>query len=217
MSGLFYAGNNMNMSQYFEILDEEKVADGFFQLNRYRLRHTSYHGGWCEEIVRERLEGLSAASALMYDPLRDQVVLIEQFRVGLMGQEERPFCLETVSGFCDKMDESPEDVAIREVAEEANLTVKQMHAIGDFYISPGFSVEKMFLYCAWVDASKAGGIHGLREEGEEIKVVVMSRQEAMKHLFTRVQSTSLIMCLQWLELNHEELLSEWGFNSTRLL
>ena len=86
------------MQEQVEIIAEETAFRGFFKLNRYRLRHSSFNGGWCGEIVRERIEDLAAASVLLYDPVRDSVVLVEQFRIGLHGQAESAWSLETVSG-----------------------------------------------------------------------------------------------------------------------
>jgi ADP-ribose pyrophosphatase len=198
------------MQEQVEIIAEEAAFRGFFKLNRYRLRHSSFHGGWCGEIVRERIEDLAAASVLLYDPVRDQVVLVEQFRIGLHGQAESPWSLETVSGYCDRAHESPEEVARREVVEETGCRLEALHHIGSFFVSPGMSVEQIHLYCGRVDSSSADGVHGLEHEGEELRVVVLSRQEALAGLFGRLRSTSVIMAMQWLEANRGALLRTWG-------
>jgi ADP-ribose pyrophosphatase len=197
------------MAKDYEILDRETVWRGFFQLDRLTLRHDSFHGGWCEPIVRERLERLAAVSVLLFDPVRDELVLVEQFRAGLVGQVDRPWCLETVSGFCDKDHESNEEVARREVVEETGCELLELTQIGSFFVSPGFSVETITLFCGRVDAAKADGVHGLADEGEEIRVVVMAREAATAELFGRVNSTSLLIALQWLEANRERLIEEW--------
>ena len=198
------------MTYKFELLSNQAVFDGFFRLNRYRLRHTSFHGGWCDEMVRERIERLAAVSILLYDPALDSLVLVEQFRIGLMGTLDPPWSVETVSGFCDTDHESPEQVARREVVEETGCRLKALTHIGEFFVSPGMSVERINLYCGWVDASNAGGVHGLEHEGEEMRVVVMPRAEALRELFGRLNTTSVIMALQWLDANRERLLREWG-------
>lgn len=198
------------MSKQFEVLDQEQTCDGFFKLNRYRLRHTSFHGGWLEPIVRERLENIAAVSVLLYDPQRDELVLVEQFRVGLMGQVDEPWTLETVSGFCDTAHESPEQVARREVIEETGCTLQTLTHIGGFFVSPGMSVERIELYCGRVDADQADGVHGLAHEGEEIRVVRMPRAAALGELFGRLNSTSILIAVQWLEAHRDELLGAWG-------
>ncbi len=197
------------MDKKYQLLETTEAFSGFFKLNRYRLQHSSFEGGDCPPIVRERLEGLAAVSVLLYDPKTDEVVLIEQFRVGLMGQEEEPWAVETVSGFCDKEHEQPEDVARREVQEETGCELLALTPIGEFYVSPGMSVEKISLYCGCVDARCAGGVHGLPEEGEEIRVLVMPRRKAMDALFDSLNTTSVIMTLQWLAMNYHRLQEEW--------
>ena len=198
------------MTLKFELLSNKTVLDGFFKMNRYRLRHSSFHGGWCDEMVRERIERLAAVSVLLFDPASDRLVLVEQFRVGLMGTVDPPWSLETVSGFCDREHELPEQVARREVVEETGCTLKALTHIGEFFVSPGMSVERINLYCGWVDAADAGGVYGLEHEGEEMRVVTLSREEARAELFGRLNSTSVIMALQWLEANRASLLEQWG-------
>ncbi len=167
------------MTMKFELHGSEAVYEGFFKLNRYRLQHSSFHGGWCTQMVRERIERLAAVSVLLYDPQLDTLVLVEQFRIGLMGTVDPPWSLETVSGFCDREHELPEEVARREVVEETGCALRALTHIGEFFVSPGMSVERINLYCGWVDAGNAGGIHGLDHEGEEMRVVTLSRAEAL--------------------------------------
>lgn len=200
------------MKKDYQIIDSRTASDGFFKMKRLELRHTSYQGDWCPTVVRERIEDISAAAVLLYDPDQDAVVLVEQFRCGMMGVQDPPWCLEIVAGFCDKAHESPEDVARREVVEETGCEALDMRPIGSFFVSPGFSVEQIFLYVARVDSTRAAGIHGLAHEGEEIRVEVLSREEALAELFGRLNSTSALIALQWLDRNRARLLSDWGIS-----
>lgn len=200
-------GNKVNYE--YEHLNEQTVYEGFLRIKRHWLQHASFRGGSCEPVIRERLEDLSAVSVLLYDPVRDAVVFVEQFRVGLMGQVEPPWTLETVSGFCDREHEVPEDVARREVEEETGCDLISLAQVGSFFVSPGLSDEQIHLYCGQVDSTIASGVHGLMEEGEEIRVVVMPRQEASAELFGRLCSTSVLIGMQWLEANRERLLKQW--------
>jgi len=198
------------MKYDYQQLKEESVYEGFLKIKRHWVQHASFHGGQCEPILRERLEDLSAVSVLLYDPDRDQVVLVEQFRVGLMGQVDPPWALETVSGFCDRAHEVPEEVARREVHEETGCELLTLTQIGSFFVSPGISDEQIHLFCGRVDAGAAGGVHGLAEEGEEMRVLVMPREEAASELFGRLCSTSIVIAMQWLQANRESLLDHWG-------
>ena len=196
------------MKKRFELIDSIIQSKSFLTLARHTIRHESYLGGWCPEIQRERLEGLCAVQVLMYDPRRDELVMVEQFRVGVMGQLEEPWILEPVGGFKD-VDELPEQVARREALEEANCELQELVHIGDFFVSPGLSSEKIHLYCARVDSSQAGGVHGLAHEGEEVKVVVMPAQRAIAELFGRINSTSAIIATQWFAVNRDRLRKRW--------
>lgn len=193
----------------YDILNTETAYNGFLKLNRYHLRHELYQGGESETLVRERLEGLRAASVLLYDPKLDQVVLVEQFRIGAVDKEPRPWILEIVGGFVPP-DESDESVARREAVEEANCPIGRIERICEFMVSPGISVDRIVLFCGEVDSAKAAGVHGLDHEGEDIRVVVMSADQAIGELYTgRANSTSILIALQWLALNRKALRERW--------
>jgi ADP-ribose pyrophosphatase len=197
------------MKYHYEILDSQAVYRGFLKLNRYRLRHELFQGGESESLVRERLEGLRAASVLLYDPRLDQVVLVEQFRIGALGRESRPWVLETVGGYVPE-GEADEAVARREAMEEANCVIGRIERICEFMVSPGISIDRIVLFCGEVDSSVATGVHGLDHEGEDIRVVVMAADDAIGELYRgRANSTSILIALQWLAMNRESLRDRW--------
>jgi len=193
-----------------EILDTETGYDGFFELKRFHLRHSLYAGGWSKELIRERVERKEASSVLLYDPELDQVVMIEQFRIGAMESGREAWLLETIGGLLEP-GESPDEVAIRESMEEAGCEAIELEPICEFYVSPGTATEKIHLFCARVDASNAGGIHGIDEEGEDIRVEVLSSEEVIAELYGgRVNSTSAIIAIQWLAMNKERIRGKWS-------
>ena len=196
------------MNYTYEIIDKKRISSGFLWLNRYQLRHESFRGGWLPAITRERLEGLQAVSVLLFDPARDEIAMIEQFRVGAIESGSGAWLLETIGGY-RAPDESAAEVARREVFEEAGCQIRDLMPICEFYVSPGVSSERITLMCARVDASNAGGIHGLPEEGEETRVVVLSVEDARKEMYNRINSTCAIMALQWFFMNKDELLQRW--------
>ena len=201
------------MNYSHKIIENKRVFEGFLKINRYRIKHDLYQGGSSDEIVRERMEELSAASVLLYDPKRDQVVLIEQFRIGALEQAEHPWLIETVGGYLEPT-ETPEEVARRESVEEANCEITNLEPICTFMVSPGISVDRIHLFCGQVDASKAGGIHGLDHEGEDIRVLVMDAELAIGELYNgRMNSTSIIIALQWLAMKRSELKQRWSADS----
>lgn len=197
------------MKYHYEIIESQAVYRGFLKLNRYRLRHELFQGGESESLVRERLEGLRAASVLLYDPRLDQVVLVEQFRIGALGCEPYPWVLETVGGYVPD-GEADESVARREAMEEANCTIGRIEQICEFMVSPGISVDRIVLFCGEVDSARAAGVHGLDHEGEDIRVAVMATDDAIGELYRgRANSTSILIALQWLAMNRNALRERW--------
>ncbi|HFQ4855906.1 TPA: ADP-ribose diphosphatase [Vibrio vulnificus] len=191
-----------------EVLSKEPLFQGFFKMIKYRFRHKLFAGGWSNVIEREMFERGHAAAMLPYDPIRDQVVLIEQIRVGAL-EHQHPWQLEIVAGMIDR-DESADDVVRREAQEEAGLEVGQLVSVVSYYPSAGGCSEKLDVFIGEVDASKAHGIHGLDYEDEDIRVHVMTREQAYDLVKRgKIENGASIIALQWLELNHLQLKSQW--------
>jgi ADP-ribose pyrophosphatase len=194
-----------------QILDKTVCYDGFFRLARYRLRHELFRGGWSPELTRELFERGHAAAVLPYDPVLDTVVLVEQFRIGALEAPGDPWLLEIVAGVIDKADETPEDVVRREAVEEANCYIQDLVHICDYFVSPGGTSERISLFCGKVDAVGVGGVCGLEEEAEDIRVTVIPFPEAIAQLQAgNIKSAAPIIALQWLQLNHAQLRAQWG-------
>ena len=186
----------------YEILKLERLYQGFFAIDRYTFRHDLFEGGSSAEVIREVFERGNAAAVLPYDPTTDSVVLVEQFRIGAVGSKDGPWQLETIAGVVDKDEESVEDLVKREAIEEANCKLDEVIPIMEYFCSPGGATEKISLFVAKVDASGLGGVYGLDEESEDIKVHVIKRTDALKMIETgKIQTAMTIISLQWLELN----------------
>lgn len=120
----------------FEVVQRDNAYQGFYKLDRVQLRHELFDGGMSPVINREIFVRHDAVCVLPYDAQRDEVVLIEQFRVGAMGRTDNPWLVEMVAGLIDK-DEQPEEVAHREAEEEAGLTFSALRPITKYFPSPG--------------------------------------------------------------------------------
>lgn len=192
-----------------EIIKKETLYQGIFRLVRYHLRHQLYNGGKSNVLLRDVLERQSAIAILPYDPVLDQVVLIEQFRPGPLSLLTNPWLIEVVAGLIDT-DETPADIAIRESFEEAGCRVEAIHPIYDFFVSPGGSNEYLYLFCGKIKSGQAGGVHGLVEENEDIRAFVMPAEEAFESLRQgKIKTTPAIVALQWLQLNRAFLQKLW--------
>ncbi|EKE70258.1 ADP-ribose diphosphatase [Gallaecimonas xiamenensis] len=192
-----------------EIKEKTPLYQGFFKMVRFVLRHRKFDGGWSPWLTREIFERGHAAVALPYDPKTDQVVLLRQFRVGALATSPDPWLYELVAGIIEQ-GESPQEVAVRETAEEAGLAVGRVLPVLNYLASPGGTTERLHIYAVEVDATQASGIHGLDEEGEDIAVYPVSRDQALAMLAAgQIDNAATVIGLQWLALNHEVLRHQW--------
>ncbi len=161
-------------------------------------------------LTRELFERGHAAAVLPYDPVLDQVVLTEQFRIGALQAERGPWLLEIVAGIIEE-GETPEAVVRRESIEEIDCPVGELVSICDYHVSPGGTSERIHLFCGRVDASQAGGIHGMADEGEDIRVVTISADDAIARMQAgEIVSAAPIIALQWLMMNRGALRESWS-------
>ena len=194
----------------YEIIQRETAFKGHFRVDRYRLRFRLHGGGMSRAITRELFERGHAVAVLPYDPVRDAVVLLEQFRIGALEAPGRPWCLEPVAGIIDE-GETLEEVARREAHEEAGLELGALIRMCDYLSSPGGTSERVTLYLGRVDAGKAGGLYGLADEAEDIRSFVLGFDEAFAEMTRRpIAVASLLIAMQWLALNRERVRREWA-------
>lgn len=192
------------------ITQENTLFHGFFQMKEYRLRHRLFAGGWSGEIQREIFERGHAAAILLFDPKQDAVVLVEQFRLGAHLADCAPWQLEIVAGMIDT-DETAESVALRETEEEAGLTVQRVRPMLNYLSSPGGTSERLSLFIGEVDSTQAQGLHGLEDEGEDIRVQVVGRQQAYEWVeLGKIENAATVIALQWLQLHLTEIQQAWG-------
>lgn len=188
-----------------EVVRSEELYKRFFRVEKVFLRHKLFNGGWGKEIGRELFVRGEAVAVVLYDPEHDLIGMVEQFRIGAMNEPSGPWCYEVVAGMLEE-GESPEDVARRELIEEANVIPYRLEYICQYLSSPGGSDEKLHLYCGFCDLSQAGGVYGVPEEGEDIRVHVFAANDVFAQLFSgRFNNAAALICLQWLQFNHSTL------------
>lgn len=191
--------------QDVEVGERRAGYQGFFRLDLIKLRHRLFEGGWSQWFSRELFVRGPAVAAILYDPAQDLIGFVEQFRIGALNESTGPWCLEVVAGISEP-GETPEAVIGREIQEEAGLTPNQLIPICHYLSSPGGTDEKLYLYCALCDLSAGGGVFGLPEENEDIRLHVAPAAEVFANLYTsRFNNAATLLCLQWLQLNHQEV------------
>ncbi|MCG2581798.1 MAG: NUDIX domain-containing protein [Marinobacter sp.] len=187
----------------------ETVFQGFFRMDKLWLTHPRFDGRDMPVFTRELFIRGDATCVLPYDPVRDEVVLLEQFRLGAMGRDQSPWLLELVAGMNEE-GETPEEVAQREGQEEAGLTFSKLDKICDYLVSPGGSTELIHLYCGRISTESAGGLFGMEHEHEDIRAHVFSSEEAIAMIQDgRINNAAAIIALQWLQLNHTRIREGW--------
>jgi ADP-ribose pyrophosphatase len=189
----------------FSLISKKVLYKGFFQLDEYTFKHKLFQGGWSGEVRREVFERGHAVVVIPYDPIRDEIVLIEQIRVPALATTKSIWLLELVAGIIEP-GELPEKVAERELAEEAGLSLLGLTFINSYLVSPGGTTERFHLFLGQVDATKAAGIHGLEHENEDIRVHVVSREQAYKWVNNgRIDNAATVLGIQWLMLNYQQI------------
>ena len=183
------------------------LAGGFFKLATLDVIHRRFDGALQGPLRREVLVGVDAALVLPYDPVRDRVLLVEQFRVGIARrQDANPWCLEPVAGIIDA-GETPEQAALREVEEEAGLTNVSLRQMFSIYPSPGSSTDHFYCYLGLTDLPDLGSYTGgLAEEAEDLRLHVLPFEAAMGLMDSgEINAGPLVAMLLWL-LRHRDRL-----------
>jgi nudix-type nucleoside diphosphatase (YffH/AdpP family) len=190
-----------------EALRVETPHAGFFRTRRYHLRHPRFDGTQSPVLRREVFVATDAALVLPYDPLRDRVLLIEQFRMGPYGRgDPRPWMLEPVAGRIDA-GETPEETALRECREEAHLDLRGLEKISTHYCTPGYSTEVFHLFLGLCDLpDDTPGRGGLETENEDIRTHVIGFDRATALLRSgEANNGPLVLSLIWLERERARL------------
>jgi ADP-ribose pyrophosphatase len=193
----------------WSINSSKLLYHGFFKLVGIELTHDLFEGGRSPLLSRELLDRGHAVAVLPYDPLRDELVLIEQFRIGAGDDPSGPWLIEIIAGL-QEHGEDAQQVIHREAKEEAGCDITDLLPVHRYYSSPGSSNEQIQIFFARTDTTALGGIHGIEEEGEDIRVHVVRSDTALEWLDTgRIDSALPIITLQWFRLNRERIRSEW--------
>ncbi len=194
----------------FEILDRQTLFQGYFRIDRYRLKQERFAGGWSGPFTREVFERNGRVAAVLpFDPKNDKVVMIEQFRAGIMAAGEHPWITEIVAGILDS-GERPEEAARRETLEETGCQVAELQLIADYFASPGGSSEHVSLYAGRIAAPEDGALRGLTHEHEDIRVRVIDATAAINLLYSgKIRDALTLIALQWFAVHHTDLRSRW--------
>ena len=163
----------MNLKELKAAIRSRKALhEGFLRVYRYEF-DVEEHAGGATRLSREVMERGNAVAVLGYDPKRDEVVLGNEFRPGVMVAGDYPYRDNLIAGAIDE-NETALQAAVREMHEETGLVLSNPVLIhSGAYVSSGGTSEKISIVYGIVDTAQAGGVHGNREEDEDILTVVL--------------------------------------------
>ena len=189
---------------------DKKISEGYLEIRRYQISHEKYDGNQTPILCREVMDRGSVGAVIPFDPIRQEVILIEQFRIGAWAASwPQPWLLECVAGVIED-GETAEELVCREAQEEAGCEILQLEPIARYFSTPGACTELVSLFCGRVDSTGLGGIYGLETEHEDIFATVWSLQDALSALRNGAICNSMtLIALQWLADQHGRITEEW--------
>ncbi len=180
-----------------KILSECREYDGFFKIDKAVIQYEKFNGKMSPEITRLNFNRGDSVAVLLYNKDNDSVILVKQFRYPAYVNNGPGWLLELIAGMIDKGRDA-KAVIRSELMEEAGYEVGNLKYLFQFYVSPGGSSEKVYLYIA--DCyRKVGQGGGIESENEDIQVLEIPLEKAMEMIRTgEICDAKTIIGIQWL-------------------
>jgi ADP-ribose pyrophosphatase len=190
------------MKLKYKIINKKNLYSGFFSLNKYEFIHEKHDGKWTGTVDREVFSGAHVSSLLPYDPIKKEIILLQQFRAGALSRYDENYLIEIVAGIIDE-GENPEETAVRECFEETGCEVKKIYPIQSYFPAPGSSESYYHLYLGEIQAFDGERIRGLEKENEDILVKSFRIDEVRQMLKEKKIINGLtLVALQWFFLEY---------------
>ena len=190
------------MKLKYKIINKKNLYSGFFSLNKYEFTYEKHDGEWTSTVDREIFSGAHVSTLLPYDPIKKEIILIQQFRAGVLSRYDEDYLLEIVAGIIDE-GENPEETAIRECFEETGCEVKKIYPIQSYFPAPGSSESYYHLYLGEIQAFDGERIKGLEKENEDILVKSFKIDEVRQMLKEKkIMNGLTLVALQWFFLEY---------------
>jgi ADP-ribose pyrophosphatase len=191
-----------------EVISRRRVFDDFFKIDEAKLRFERYDGTMSETVRRLNFERGDSAAALLFDARSRIVYLIEQFMYPTLAKAGG-WLQTVVAGMIDE-GETPAEAIRREILEEAGFAAERIEPIADFFVSPGGSSERIFLFCALVsDAARVADGGGVATEHEDIRLMPIALDDFLKRIAAHgFADAKTIVAGYWLKDNLARLVRE---------
>lgn len=195
------------MKKRVNIIEEvEAYNKAIFRIIEAKLRHERFDGTMSAEIMRLSLERGDGVTAIVHNPDDDTILMIEQFRYPTYGKTQDGWLVELPAGIVEDGEE-PKSTMLREIEEETGYRVDTLHHVYTFFLSPGGSSERIFLFYGRVNPENSISIGGgLEDEHEDIRTFTVRIDDVLERLSKQeFQDAKTILALQWLALNRNKL------------
>ncbi len=190
------------MKLKYKIINEKELYSGFFKLKKIEFNYQKHDGSWSNQVDREIFGGSHVSTLLPYDPKRKEIILIQQFRAGVISRYDKDYLFEIVAGIID-VNETPEETAKRECFEETGCIVNKVTPVLGYFPAPGSSESYYNLFLGEVNSFEGERIRGLETENENILVKSYKIEEVRNMLKKgKIKNGLTLIALQWFFLEY---------------
>jgi len=190
------------MKLKYKIINKKNLYSGFFNLNKYQFIHQKHDGDWTNIVEREIFSGAHVSTLLPYDPIKKEIILLQQFRAGTLSRYDNDYLYEIVAGIIGE-NEKPEKTAKRECLEETGCEVKKIIPIQDYFPAPGSSESYYHLFLGEINSFDGERIKGLEDENEDILVKSFKIEDVRNMLKeNKIKNGLTLIALQWFFLEY---------------
>jgi ADP-ribose pyrophosphatase len=188
-----------------EIRHKRLAFDDKYKIQEAEVSHRRYDGQMSKPIRRLVFERGDAAAAILFNRDSQKVLLVEQFRYPTY--DRGPGWIQEVVAGVIKPHEGPEEAVRREIEEETGYRAHELTPIATFYVSPGGTSERIFLYYAEVgDGDRVADGGGLVDENEDIRLIERSKSDLLQALAKGlIQDAKTLIAAQWLQLRWHKI------------
>lgn len=154
------------------------LANDWGTLTKYDMAFTRSDGSE-QRLSREAYDRGHGATILLYSPDEKTIVLTSQFRLPAFLSGYNYELIEACAGLLDERE--PLQAIKKEAEEETGYQLGEVTKIGEYFMSPGSVTERLHFFIApFTQSMRVNTGGGVKEEGEDIKVLEVSMKDALK-------------------------------------
>lgn len=193
------AGSQNDMRERIRIHDVVVLSDDWYVLKKTTFDFQRKDGSW-QKVSRETYDRGNGATILLYNRAKKTVILTRQFRFPAFVNGHHGMLIEACAGLLDTDD--AETCIKRETEEETGFLVNNVRKAFEAFMSPGSVTEILHFFVGeYTDRDKTGEGGGVHSDGEDIEVLELPLDQALKMISTgEIMDGKTIMLLQHAKL-----------------